>query len=335
MYSIIKNAAQTHILSLPQIESILTQNADDEILFATADKVRQKTKGNEVKMIALLEFSNACHNHCKYCGLRLENKDLERYHLSMEEIVEHAKLAKSLGFGIIALQSGESHIYSSTEFVDIVCRLKALSMKVILSCGELDDQLITDLRNCGLDGYLLKIETTNQVLYQRLHQMQNWENRDHKIRLMKQLGYYVATGNIIGLPEQTVTSIAQDILYFKAIDANFIGIGPLMPQKNTPLCNSPKGDINMVLKTMALCRILLPNADIVTTTALEALAPDGQKRGLIAGANVIMPNVTKDCVRQNYKIFDNKENTNIAINGLSNIIKNIISYGRDVAPNFL
>ncbi|MBP5707255.1 MAG: [FeFe] hydrogenase H-cluster radical SAM maturase HydE [Spirochaetales bacterium] len=331
MNKLIKFAAETHDLSLPQIRQILEQDESDGYLFATADMVRRIYKGDKVRLIALLEFSNVCHNHCHYCGLRSDNGCLVRYSLSAEEIMLHAEMAKAMGFKTIALQSGESSVYSPAELLAIVDMLKAKQFEVVLSCGELDDRYIETLKNAGLDGYLLKIETTDQELYKNLHPGQKWENRNHQICLMKQRGYYVATGNIIGLPGQTISSIAEDILYFKTVGANFIGIGPLMPQKDTPLHNCPKGDINLVLKTMALCRILMPEADIVTTTALEALDPDGQKLGLAVGANVIMPNITNDCVRQNYKLFDNKENTNIAVNGLAQITQNIIQCNRRVA----
>lgn len=329
-----KEAINAQKLSVTQIEEILADNEYNDILFAKANEVRKKYCGDEVKMIALLEFSNICRNNCLYCGLRQENTNLKRYRLSPKEIMEHAKIAKSLGFSHIALQSGESNAYSKEEFSAIIRIISNLNLKVILSCGELDGRYLHEFKEAGANGYLLKIETTDKKLYSKLHPHQNWMLRNNTINLLSALGYYMATGNIIGLPGQTLRSIAEDVLYFNAVRADFIGIGPLMPHKDTPLKDSPKGNLLLTLKTMALCRILNPEADIVTTTALEALAPDGQKLGLAAGANVIMPNITNDCVRKDYQLFENKENTNIATSGLQTIINNIIRYGRCVSSDF-
>lgn len=330
----LKDAINAQELSVAQIEEILATQKYDDILFAKADEVRKKYCGDEVKMIALLEFSNICRNNCFYCGLRQENTGLKRYGLSLKEIMEHAQLAKSLGFRYIALQSGESNVYSNEEFSAIIRVISYLNLGVILSCGELDGRDLREFKKAGASGYLLKIETTDKKLYHRLHPHQNWMLRNNTINLLSALGYYTATGNIIGLPGQTLRSIAEDILYFKAVHADFIGIGPLMPHKDTPLKDTPKGNLLLTLKTMALCRILNPGADIVTTTALEALAPNGQELGLAAGANVVMPNITNDCVRKDYQLFENKENTNIATSGLRTIINNIVRYGRSVSSDF-
>lgn len=330
----IKEAINAQKLSIAQIEEVLASNQYNDILFTKADSVRKEYCGDEVKMIALLEFSNICRNNCCYCGLRQDNAGLKRYKLSVEEIVEHAKIAKSLGFKSLALQSGESSAYSKEEFSVIIKMISQLKLGIILSCGELDGRDLRNFKEAGADGYLLKIETTDKKLYGKLHPHQNWMLRNNTINLLSALGYYTATGNIIGLPDQTIHSIAEDILYFGEVRANFIGIGPLMPHKDTPLKDTPKGNLLLTLKTMALCRILFPKADIVTTTALEALASNGQKLGLASGANVVMPNITDSCVRKNYQLFENKENTNIATGGLRTIINNIVSYGRCVSPDF-
>ncbi|MEE6208170.1 MAG: [FeFe] hydrogenase H-cluster radical SAM maturase HydE [Alphaproteobacteria bacterium] len=332
--SIIALAKHSHKLTKLQIMEVLQDSAYDEDLFAAADCVRRKYIGDLVKLIALVEFSNVCRNSCFYCGLRAANQKLTRYHLTFDEIYRHAQAAKAMGFSAIALQSGESSAYSYNDFIRIIRAIKAMDMKLILSCGELDARDLVDFRRCGVDGYLLKIETTDQQLYADLHPKQNWMLRNNTVHLLSALGYYTATGNIIGLRGQSLESIADDLLYFQRVNADFIGIGPLMSHPETPLRGEPNGDINLVLKCMALSRLLNPKADIVTTTALEALAPDGQKRGLAAGANVVMPNITSEQVRKNYQLFKNKENTNIAVNGLQDIIRNIEQCGRRVPSCF-
>ena len=331
---IISLAERSHILTKRQIIEVLQSESCDTELFAAADRVQQKFFGNAVKLVALLEFSNKCRNACFYCGLRAKNKKLSRYNLSVEDIVAHAQAAKAMGFSIIALQSGESLSYSRDDFLRIIREIKAMDMKLILSCGELDGRDLVDFRRCGVDGYLLKIETTDQQLYACMHPHQNWMLRNNTIHLLSALGYYTATGDIIGLPEQSLESVADDLLYFQRVKANFIGIGPLIPHPETPLRGKANGDISLVLKCMALSRLLNPEADIVTTTALEALAPDGQRRGLAAGANVVMPNITQTSVRKNYQLFKDKENTNIAVNGLQDIIRNIEQCGRCVSSDF-
>ena len=332
--SIISLAETCHKLTKLQIIEVLQSNVYDDALFAAADRVRRKYLGDVVKLIALLEFSNTCKNSCFYCGLRAGNKKLSRYNLSIEDIVLHAKAAKKMGFSMMAMQSGESSAYSHDDFLRIIREIKAMDMTLILSCGELDGRDLLDYRRSGVDGYLLKIETTDPKLYAKLHPNQNWMLRNNTLHLLSALGYYTATGNLIGLPGQTIESIADDLLYFQSVNADFIGIGPLIAHPETPLRDQPNGNIDLVLKCIALSRLLNPEADIVTTTSLEALAPDGQKRGLAAGGNVIMPNITQASVRKNYQLFKDKENTNIAVNGLQDIIRNIEQCGRCVPLAF-
>lgn len=332
--SVISVAEQCHKLTKLQIIEVLQNNAYNDALFAAADRVRCRYLGDLVKLVALVEFSNTCRNSCFYCGLRVGNKNLTRYNMPVEDVVMHAQSAKRMGFSAIALQSGESSAYSRDDFLRIIREIKALDLKLILSCGELDGRDLSDYRRSGVDGYLLKIETTDQKLYADLHPQQNWMLRNNTLHLLSALGYYTATGNLIGLPGQSIESIADDLLYFQRIKANFIGIGPLIAHPETPLRDQPNGNIELVLKCIALSRLLNPCADIVTTTSLEALAPDGQKRGLDAGGNVVMPNITQTSVRKNYQLFKNKENTNIAVNGLNDIINRIEQCGRCVSLDF-
>ena len=335
MNSIIKNAINAQDLSVDQIETVLTTSEYDDMLFAKADEVRKEHCGNMVKMAALLEFSNVCHNHCHYCGLRQENTELRRYTLSFNGIAKHAELAKQLGFKYIVLQSGESEEYSREDFIALIKIIRGLGLRVILSCGELDGRDLRDFHDAGAFGYLLKIETSDERLYKHHHPHQNWMLRNNTINLLSALYYYTGTGNIIGLPGQTVRSIAEDIEYFQKVNADFIGISPFIPHPQTPLSVVDKGSLSLVLKAIAVCRILNPTVDMVTTTALEALAPNGQALGFSAGANMIMVNITSDNVRKNYQLFENKENTGIISAGLDNIINNIKKCGRTISSDFL
>lgn len=303
MNNILKNAELTNSLSHNEIKNLLNVSTFDKDIFNLADKLRHEHVGDGIYLRGLIEFSNICKCNCKYCGLRAENINLERYKLSVEEILKAVKLAKQYNFKTIVLQSGESRSYKHEELIKIIKEIKSLDIALTLSIGEKSFEEYSDYKKAGADRYLLRIETTDELLYKNMHPDMSFKNRVECLYNLKKLGYEVGTGSLIGLPEQTVNSIADDILFFKELSADMVGIGPFIPNEDTPLKNSVTGDFNLALKVMAITRILLPDINIPATTAMETLVENGRIIALKSGANVVMPNVSEFECCKNYKIY--------------------------------
>jgi biotin synthase len=292
--------------SKQEIIDILKDDSQNSWLFSYADKIRKEFVGDEVHLRGLVEFSNICKRTCKYCGLRCENKELERYRISPDDIVKYAKNATSMGYKTIVLQSGEDEFYSTDVLCDIIKRIKQLDVALTLSIGEKTFDQYKAYKEAGADRYLIRIETTDRNLYSRMHPSMDYDNRIRCIQDIKSLGYEVGTGCLVGLPEQTFESLANDILFFKEINADMVGIGPFIPHPHTPLKDADKGSFTLALKVMALTRILLKDINIPATTAMETLNPNGRIIALQSGANVVMPNVTTTEYRAKYEIYPNK-----------------------------
>lgn len=306
MEKILSKVKTTHNLSKDELIQILSDESINNFLFKTADEVREKYVGNEVHLRGLIEFSNICKCNCKYCGLRKDNSELERYRLSIEEAYDFAKKAKEYGYKTVVLQSGEDSYYSVERLVKLLQDIKKLDLAITLSIGERPYEEYKAFKEAGADRYLIRIETTDKELYKKMHPNMSFENRVRCLKDLKTLGYEVGTGCLVGLPEQTIESLANDILFFKEIDADMIGIGPFIPNQNTPLKDAKGGTFEMALKVMALTRILLPTINIPATTAMETLNPNGRLIALQSGANVVMPNVTEGDYRRKYEIYPGK-----------------------------
>lgn len=318
-----------------EIIDILKNNDKNEWLFSLADKIRRENVGDEVHLRGLIEFSNICHCFCKYCGLRCENKELDRYRILPDDIVKYAKKAVEMGYKTIVLQSGEDAFYTKEILCDIIKRIKEFDVALTLSIGERSFEDYKAFRDCGADRYLIRIETTDKDLYKKMHPNMDFDNRLRCLNDLKKLGYEVGTGCLVGLPEQTVESLADDILFFKEINADMIGIGPFIAHPHTPLKDIPNGDFTLALKVMALTRILLKNINIPATTAMETLNPNGRIIALQSGANVVMPNVTTTEYRAKYEIYPNKicinENPSQCFNCISGKIRSI---GRTISTDY-
>ena len=306
MKKLLENAKTTHILSKEELVQILSDESINDFLFKIADEVRKEHIGDEVHLRGLIEFSNICKCNCKYCGLRKDNPELERYRLTIEESYDFAKKAKEYGYKTVVLQSGEDSYYSIERLVKLLQDIKKLDLAITLSIGERSFEEYKAFKEAGADRFLLRIETTDINLYQKMHPNMSFENRIRCLKDLKTLGYEVGTGCLVGLPEQSIESLANDILFFKKIDADMIGIGPFIPNQNTPLKNAKGGTFEMALKVMALTRILLPTINIPATTAMETLNPNGRLIALQSGANVVMPNVTEGDYRRKYEIYPGK-----------------------------
>ena len=303
-----------------EIVEILADDKKNEWLFSYADEVRKKNVGDAVHLRGLIEFSNICKRTCKYCGLRAENKIIERYRMSKDEIFETAQKAVILGYKTIVLQSGEDDYFDRDLMCEIIEGIKKYDVALTLSIGEKSFEDYKAYKQAGADRYLLRIETTDENLYKNLHPNMSFDNRKKCLYNLKELGYEVGTGSLVGLPNQTLESLADDILFFRELDADMIGIGPFIAHPATPLADCENGNFNLALKVMAITRIMLPDINIPATTAMETLNPNGRIIALQSGANVVMPNVTSTEYRPKYEIYPGK----ICLNDNSDKCRNCI-----------
>jgi len=303
--SLLEKAYHSHELSKDEIIFLL--NSDGRDLFEYADKVRKDFVGDEIHLRGLIEFSNICKCQCKYCGLRAPNNSIERYRLEPDEIIKYAKKGGELGYRTIVLQSGEDSFFDVDKMRYIIAEIKKNDVALTLSIGERTREEYKQMKEAGADRYLLRIETTDKNLYSKMHPNMSFDNRVKCLKDIKDLGYETGTGCLVGLPEQTKESLAEDILFFKNIDADMVGIGPFIPHPETPL----KSDLNpnnfdTALKVMAITRLLLPNINIPATTAMETINPNGRIIALKSGANVVMPNILDSEYKEKYEIYPNK-----------------------------
>lgn len=296
----------TQTLTKSEIVNLL--KSSDEELFCRANETRKKYKGDEVLLRALVEFTNICKCNCYYCGLRCENKKVERYRLTEEEILNCAKKAVDEGLRTIVLQGGEDSFWTSERLCRIIKEIKKYDVALTLSIGERTYDDYKAFKESGADRYLLRIETTDENLYKQLHPNMSFENRVECLHNLKALGYETGTGCLVGLPNQSVESLADDIIFFKELNADMVGIGPFIPHPNTPLANADKNNFNMALRVMAITRLMLPNANLPATTAMETLRKNGREIALNSGANVVMPNYTDSAYNSKYEIYPNKAN---------------------------
>ncbi len=300
--ALIKQIAIAKKSSIEQLVPVLA-GEDNRPLWQKADEIRKKYCGNEVHLRGIIEFSNFCRCNCLYCGLRKENKVLPRYRMKPDEIVAIAKDAYQVGYKTIVLQSGEDPYYTKEVLSYVIRKIKELGeIAVTLSIGEREYQEYAQWKKDGTDRYLLKHETADSVLYQKLHPHSSLEKRIECLRWLKNLGYQTGSGFMVGLPGQTLETIAQDLLLLKDLDVEMAGIGPFIPHPQTPLGQeTARTDSSLLtLKAVALTRIILKRTHLPTTTALEVAT---KTNAFSAGANVIMRKVEPLSYRQLYEIY--------------------------------
>ena len=311
---------------------LLTDNPETTDLFKHANTIREKHLGNIVHLRALLEFSNICRNHCFYCGLRCANHTLKRYWLDLENIITLADSAIQEGYKTIVLQSGEDVFYSADKICYLIEQIKKHDVAITLSIGERSYQDYKLFRQAGADRYLMRIETTDKNLYHTLHPHMSWEKRHECLLMLQELGYELGSGILVGLPNQSIESIANDLLYLQKLNIDMAGIGPFIPHTQTPLAHEKGGTYLLALKTMALMRILLPTINIPATTAMEALQPNGRMKALQCGANVIMQNINSAEYRSLYDLYphkNSKENTSKREELTKKLLQNGYTIGTD------
>ncbi|MBT9137552.1 MAG: (FeFe) hydrogenase maturase subunit HydE [Syntrophomonadaceae bacterium] len=320
-------------ISTSETEDLLRSRMGELTLMA--DSVRARFCGEEVHLRGVIEFSNFCCRDCLYCGLRCSNKKLTRYRMTKEEIIECALRGAYVGIKTIVLQSGDDYEYSAEVISEIVQRIKEKAdVAITLSVGERDYKDYYLWRKAGADRFLLKHETANPVLYSRLHPGQTLKDRLKILGWLRELGYQVGAGNLVGLPGQTVKDIADDILLMKELGLEMAGIGPFIPHPDTPLGRERGGTLNMTLRVLAVARIILRDVHLPATTAIGSIHPEGREKALKAGANVVMPNITPKKYRPLYQIYPGKicldEDPEKCLGCLT---KRIASCGRTIAKD--
>jgi biotin synthase len=307
----------------PEVDDLavlLALTAPDELqqLYAAAYAVKVRELGRKVHLRGLVEVSNVCSQDCLYCGIRRSNEALARYTIPAEEVLAAAAWAWQEGFGSVVLQSGErtdaAFIAYIEQLLDGTQALSGAGLGVTLSCGEQSEDTYRRWRRAGAHRYLLRIETTNPGLFAAIHPAdQDLARRRACLDSLRRCGYQVGTGVMIGLHGQTAQDLAHDVVFMRDADVDMVGMGPFIPCEGTPLAES-LGDfaarradqLELGLKMIACVRLALPDINIAASTALQALAPDGRERGLLAGANILMPNVTDPRYRSAYQLYDGK-----------------------------
>ena len=271
--------------------------------------VRKKYYGTAVYIRGLIEFTNYCKNNCYYCGLRKDNTALERYRLSIDEIVECAKNGYELGFRTFVIQGGEDEYYTDEMLCRAVSEIKRNhpDCAVTLSLGERSYESFRLLKNAGADRDLLRHETANSSHYQKLHPpAMSYDNRMRCIADLKSLGYQVGIGFMVGSPFQTDEDLANEFLFIKKIQPQMVGIGPFISHKDTPFRKFKDGTAELTVFLLSLIRLTLPKVLLPATTALGTIDPLGREKGIEASANVLMPNLSPVGVRKKYMLYDNK-----------------------------
>ena len=317
-----------------EIVEILTCKSAD-IYYKKADAIRRKYCGNIVHLRALIEFSNFCKIQCLYCGINAKNKNVKRYRLSEQDIVKSAKYAQKIGFKTIVLQGGEDDYFDVKKMCSIIEKIKELNLVITLSIGEKTKDEYRAYKDSGADRYLLRIETTDENLYKKLHPNSDFKNRLKCLYNLKELGFELGSGIMVGLPQQSIESIADDILFFKKIDVDMVGLGPFISNSETELKNFPNGSYELALRSIAATRLLMPDINVPATTAMETLLKEGRKIALQSGANVVMPNITPQNIRGNYSLYPNKQSVNALDDDSLNLLREeIASIGDSISDDF-
>ncbi len=292
-----------------ELISLIREETDAEKLFSLAREKRAESYGDEVYIRGLIEFSSFCKNDCFYCGLRKSNACAERFRLTKDEILSACRRGFSLGFRTFVLQSGEDEGVSASDICETVRLIKKEfpECAVTLSVGERSFSEYKAFFDAGADRYLLRHESASPEHYRKLHPKElTLENRIRCLNDLKKIGFQVGCGFMVGSPFQTEDDLAEDILFISEFKPHMIGIGPFIPHKDTPLGRHPAGSLSKTLYMLALARIVCPTALIPATTALATLSPEGRRLGFMAGANVVMPNLSPLDVREKYSLYDGK-----------------------------
>lgn len=281
----------------------------DKYLAQSAVRVRQSRYGNDVYIRGLIEISNYCKNDCHYCGIRCGNRNCQRYRLTEEEILACCHQGYKAGFRTFVMQGGEDPWFSRERMADILRTIKKAypDCAITLSLGEMDRETYQEWFDAGADRYLLRHETANACLYQALHPAYlTLENRMRCLRDLKEIGYQVGCGFMVGAPGQTPEMLLEDLRFIQEFKPHMVGIGPFIPHHDTIYRDKPAGSAALTLRLLAIVRLMLPSVLLPATTALGTVLGDGRQQGMLHGCNVVMPNLSPPNVREKYTLYDNK-----------------------------
>ncbi|TYB31743.1 MAG: [FeFe] hydrogenase H-cluster radical SAM maturase HydE [Candidatus Mcinerneyibacterium aminivorans] len=320
-----KDLSKKELLKLMNIE----KKEELEMLYKTANFLRRKYMGNSCCVHGIIEYSNNCVRNCKYCGISTYNSDISRYNIEEKNIVKIAnKAVNEHGFMALVLQSGESDEYSIEKLCRIIKKIrKDIAVLIFISMGELSRKELQKLYDAGARGFLLRFETSNEELYSKLHPGYRLEDRINCIQNASDIGYFIVTGGLIGLPGQTRKDVLNSILLARKLKTEMYSFAPFIPTPNTPLNSETSPEEKEVLKTLAISRIVDPeNAKILITTAFETINKSARKNGLLAGGNSLMLNVTPDKYKNNYFLYPNRAHNNETIQEQIDETVNLLNY---------
>lgn len=298
-----------------EFESLLEAEGEDMLyLTEAARETAERIFSRKIFIRGLIEISNICKNDCLYCGIRRSNRCAERYRLKEDDILECADVGYKLGFRTFVLQGGEDGYYTDEIMCRIIRSIKSAypDCAVTLSLGERSRESYRRMKEAGADRYLLRHESASPDHYGKLHpSSMSYENRIRCLNDLKELGYQTGCGFMVGSPYQTTANIISDLKFIKAFKPHMVGVGPFIPHKDTPMRDFPAGSIDLTLKILAVIRLMLPNVLLPATTALGSLRGGGRERGILAGANVVMPNLSPPDKREKYSLYNNKLATGV------------------------
>lgn len=309
MERIIDELVNDRNLTDEEIAYLLESPENDTLLFSAADSIRRQIYGDEVYIRGLIEFTNYCKNNCYYCGIRRDNQSAVRYRLDKGEIMECCKEGYFLGFRTFVLQGGEDPYYDDKRICEIVSEIRENfpDCAITLSIGEKSKESYREYFRAGANRYLLRHETADAEHYQKLHPgSMSPENRKRCLFDLKEIGYQVGSGFMVGSPYQTTANLISDLRFLQQLEPDMIGIGPYIKHEQTPFAQFDDGSLELTLRLISILRLMFPYALIPATTALGTIAPDGRELGLKAGANVVMPNLSPVKVRKLYELYNNK-----------------------------
>lgn len=329
MKTTLEKLSHTNKLTNEELVFIL-DNLDESSkvhLFQLAQETLAKTYGNRLFVRGLLEFTNYCKNNCMYCGIRRYNNNVERYRLSEDEILLSLDEGYKLGYKTFVLQGGEDPYFTDDILVDLIKEIKRRykNVALTLSIGERIFESYQRFYTAGVDRFLLRHEVATRSIYEQLHPGTSFQNRVNCLYNLKKIGYQSGAGFIVGLPGETNEVLAENLLFLKNLEPAMVGIGPFIPHPDTPLKDNLVGSVDKTIVLLALIRLLLPDVLLPATTALNTLCDNGLERGLQAGANVVMLNLSPIYVRKKYEIYKNKDSRDI--HGLKTVEEKAASVG--------
>lgn len=310
MNRLVDKLEKEKILTKAQFVQLI--NCDEttrKYLAERADKIRIENYGKDIYIRGLIEFSNYCKQDCYYCGIRKSNTECPRYRLSFQDIMACCKEGYDLGFRTFVLQGGEDPYFTDDRLCEIICAIRTNypDCAITLSLGEKPKESYKRFFDCGAERYLLRHETANKEHFQKLHpQKQTYESRMECLKALKEIGYQVGCGFMVGSPYQTAENLAEDLLFIKELNPQMVGIGPFIPHSQTPFKDFSQGSLDTTLKMLSIIRLMLPKVLLPATTALATIDSKGREKGILAGANVVMPNLSPVSVRKKYQLYDNK-----------------------------